>query len=248
MRRGSTIIPLYDPTDWERPLPECLPAADNAYVDIGPHRRASLMSLQIQSIINDDRTLEPDENSVSELSCDSDRIYDQEEDLLNTWTVPPRRKRHPNQPNYLSTLQHHSLAIEHSPIPSQIIPPIPSPKAELLNPLGAVDSTAVYKSIFKSEPPISKRGSRSSEEIPPFPRPLALTPEVKSPAKLSVSSSPAKKDVKGSSSTPSSSSVTVKKKPIVEKEPIYMDPQVCSAPFTIPLLALTCAVSDAVGP
>jgi hypothetical protein len=34
---GTTIIPLYDPEDLESRLRDCIPAADNAYVDLNAH-------------------------------------------------------------------------------------------------------------------------------------------------------------------------------------------------------------------
>lgn len=63
MKRGSTIIPLYDPVNWETPLPECLPAPDNAYINLSNHRN-SVSSLP-EGYKQNNATTQPSNHNLS---------------------------------------------------------------------------------------------------------------------------------------------------------------------------------------
>jgi hypothetical protein len=262
MRRGSTIIPLYDPTDWESPLPDCLPAADNAYLDLGPYRRASCPPpprLSLPCHGSQDRDEEEQEGlQLSDLSSDDDR-EDERVTEESHWVIPPRRKRRdPQERLWLSQMTperspHGQVSTRceisefQTPAPASAAGAVSgSPKKDLISPTGVVDTRAVYRSLFSQDRPISSpsrdpRTRKVTEASPPLPSPAFLSAAPSTRAAASAVVTPKTKTLCGSEKlsppddiSPPKPVATKKPKPSVQKpQPVYLDPQVCLFPLSV---------------
>jgi hypothetical protein len=246
---GSTIIPLYDPRDWETPLATCLPSS--------PH----------QTPLKEQQQPEEEDGGVSELSETSSICQEDEEDdeagsgeSSRGWIAPPRRRqRSPDKrftfswplardPDVLldegpRATSSSSFSFSFSPAEHRASP---SARRELVSPEGVVDSRAVYLSLFNSEQPepTVKTRPRTTTEPTALLTPLCAcvgeegplpsrSPEeegARGGRKFSVVPFPVEEEEATPTPRPKPS---LKKKPSIEKPPpVFMDPQValCAPP------------------
>jgi hypothetical protein len=158
MRRGSTIIPLYNPADWNRPLP--IPNIQN------PRKSPQQDSLTFytryeQPMVGtgNPSLLNEDKNSV--ITLDVIPLRKPSAPSPNGGFIPPRRKRNPESVNRKSMIQ---------TTPSKYARSTPIPfseptKIELFRQTGDVNSDAIYRTLFDEDLKNQSQSSLSSPSM-----------------------------------------------------------------------------------